>query len=181
MFLQNGSSIYQRVTRQLICPDGNHLCKCSVCTYERKQQEMVTQLWQQNIHSCTGRTETEAGQCLNDLLETRFWFCRKVMTQNPLNACFSGIFRPRMHIVSFLCLISNVWMCVLCHVLGTARSANAGCFAQQSDPDRQGLSVAVVSLSCSVRPRLCSAHTVGTHESLVKPVDWFGAGESPPN
>lgn len=121
--------------------------------------------------------------CLNDLLETRFWFCRTVMTQNPLNACFSGIFRPRMHIVSFLCLISNVWMCVLCHVLGTARSANAGCFAQQSDPDRQGLSVAVMSLSCSVRPRLCSAHThtVGTHESLVKPVDWFGAGESPPN
>lgn len=73
--------------------------------------------------------------------------------------------RSRM-LVSFLLQLFLFTQClnimrVLCHVLlfvpsGIAWSPYAGCFAQQSDPDCQGLSVVLLP-RCSVRP-LCSTH-----------------------
>lgn len=58
-------------------------------------------------------------------------------------------------------------MRVLCHVLlfvplGIAWSPYAGCFAQQSDPDCQGLSVVELPI-CLVRSPL--QHTLGVNES----------------
>lgn len=107
-------------------------------------------------------TTNVQGQLLlnSDMFCTVFGFCCTMMSHLPPT--------PKLPVVIQYsdagCTSSphsSVWMYVLCHVLGTARSANTGCFAQQSDPDRQGLSVAVVSPSCSVQPRICSAHTGG--------------------
>lgn len=41
LYEQYNSSIYQHVTAQCLLED-NHLNKCSVCIFRRKQQEMVT-------------------------------------------------------------------------------------------------------------------------------------------